>query len=225
LGYGLASPVQIHYLRGEWQAAQARAEAIIAFATEVGLPYFAAQMTIFLGAALAGQGHYEEGITKMRYGLAAQRATGGQALVQLWLALQIEALIETGRFEEGWTALEEALAIRPKCGDRYWEAELYRLKGELLLAQAKCNPDLQGRSRAEIEVEAEACYRQAIDTARELSAKSWELRAATGLARLWQRQSKHYEAHKMLSEIYGWFTEGFGTKDLQEAKALLDELT
>jgi tetratricopeptide (TPR) repeat protein len=105
----------------------------VAFATEVGLPYFVAQMSIFWGAALAAQGHYEEGITKMRQGLAAQHATGGQGLQQLWLALQVEAYIETGRFEEGWTALEEALTIRPKYGERYWEADLYRLKGELVL--------------------------------------------------------------------------------------------
>nr|AFK79255.1 adenylate cyclase [uncultured bacterium F41-01] len=137
LGYGLACLPQIHYNRGEWKAAQARAEACVAFATEVGLPYFVAQMTIFWGAALAAQGHYEEGIAKMRQGLAAQRATGGQGLQQLWLALQVEAYIETGQIEEGWTALEEALTIRPKHGDRYWEADLYRLKGALTLQQSK----------------------------------------------------------------------------------------
>ena len=107
----------------------------MAFATEAGLPYFVAQQTIILGSALAAQGHYEEGIAKMQQGLAAQRATGGRGLQQLWLALQVEAYLETGRFEEGWRALEEALTIRPKYGERYWEAELYRLKGDLLLEQ------------------------------------------------------------------------------------------
>ena len=201
-----------------------RAEAVIAFATEVGLPYFAAQMTIFLGATLAAQAQQEEGLTKMRQGLAAQRATGGQGLVQLWLALQIETLIETERFEEGWTALEEALTIRPKYGERYWEADLYRLKGELLLAQERCSSALlDQRSNIAVVVEAEECFQQAIETARELSAKSFELRAATSLARLWQQQGKKTEAHKLLSDVYNWFTEGFDTKDLQEAKALLDE--
>jgi adenylate cyclase len=226
LGYGLACLPQIHYNRGEWEAAQERAEACVAFATEVGLPYFSAQMTIFWGAALAAQGHHEEGITKMRQGLAAQRATGGQGLQQLWLALQVEAYIETGQIEEGCTALEEALTIRPKHGDRYWEAELYRLKGALLLAQDRRSPEVQNdQRRAAIEVEAEACFRQAIDTAHELSAKSFELRAATSIARLWQGQGKKQEARQMLAEIYGWFTEGFDTADLKNAKALLEELS
>jgi class 3 adenylate cyclase/predicted ATPase len=239
LGYGLACLPHIHYVRGEWQAAQAQAEACVAFATEVGLPYFVAQMTIFWGAALAAQGHREEGITKMRQGLAAQRATGGQGLQQLWLALQVEAYIETGQIEEGWTALEEALTIRPKYGERYWEAELYRLKGELLLnAERRTRNDerntkKKGRESSLIHhssfslhrsAEAEACFQQALETARELSARSFELRAATSLARLWQQQGRRVEARQLLAEIYNWFTEGFDTKDLQEAKALLQEL-
>jgi len=228
LGYGLACLPQIHYVRGEWQVAQARAEACVTFATEVGLPYFVAQMTIFWGAALAAQGHYEEGITKMRQGLAAQRATGGQGLQQLWLALQVEAYIETGQCEEGWTALEEALTIRPKHGDRYWEAELYRLKGELVLQSGVRSPKSELTNPQSLipnpQREAEACFQQAVETARELSAKSFELRATTSLAHLWRQQGKKQEAHQMLSEIYDWFTEGFDTKDLQEAKALLEEL-
>ncbi len=226
LGYGLSSMAYIYHARGEWRAAQEWAEACVAFATEVGLPYFAAQNSIKLGSALAAQGHYEDGITKMQQGLAAQRATGGHGLEQLWLALQVEADIETGRFEEGWTALEEALTIRPTYGERYWEADLYRLKGELLLAQDRRGPlSLNQRPSTAIAAEAEACFQQAIETARELSAKSFELRAATSLARLWQQQGKRAEAHQLLSEVYNWFTEGFDTKDLQEAKALLEELS
>ncbi len=232
LGYGLACLPHSHYVRGEWQAAEARAEACVTFAAEAGLPYFVAQMTIFWGAALAKQGRYEEGITKMRQGLAAQRATGGRILQQLWLALQVEAYIATGRFEEGWTALEEALTIRPKYGDRYWEAELYRLKGELLLAQERERATGNGQQKKDADPrplipdpQAEACFLKALDTARELSAKSFELRAATSLARLWRQQGKRAEARQLLAEIYGWFTEGFDTKDLQEAKVLLEELT
>jgi predicted ATPase len=161
----------------------------------------------------------------MRQGLAAQRATGGQGLLQHWLVMQLEAYIETGQFEEGRTALEEALTIRPKYGDRYWEEEVYRLNGELLLAEARRTPEAQsGQEEAAMEVDAEACFRRAIATAREQKTKSLELRAATSLARLWQRQGKEKEARKMLAEIYNWFTEGFDTKDLREAKALLDEL-
>src|SRR5262249_16554214 len=123
-------------------------------------------------------------------------------------------------------------------GERYWEPELYRLKGELTLKQFRVqssefgvpNPQpLIPNTRhptpsTQAEVEAEACFRQAIDTARELSAKSFEVRAPTSLARLWQQQGKKNEANRMLLEIYGWFTEGFDTKDLQEAKVLLQEL-
>jgi predicted ATPase len=197
----------------------------LAFATEFGLPYVAAQMTIFLGSALAGQGRYEEGISKMRQGLAAQRATGGQGLLQYWLALQLEAYIATGQFAEGWAVLKEALTIRPKYGDRYWEEEVYRLNGELLLAQARHNSEAQdNQRRAAIEAEAEICFRRAIDTAREQQTKSLELRAAISLARLWQRQNKRAKARQLLAEIYNWFTEGFDTKDLQEAKTLLEEL-
>ncbi|MBI3801363.1 MAG: AAA family ATPase [Deltaproteobacteria bacterium] len=224
--YGLATLVEVHQHRREWAAAQERGEAALAFATEFGLPYFAAQISIMLGSALAGQGRYEEGIAKMRYGLAAQRATGGEALMHYWLALQLEAYIETGQFEEAWPVLKEALTIRPKYGDRFWEEEVYRLNGELLLAKARSNPEAQDRrQKAAIEAEAEACFRRALDTAREQRTKSFELRAATSLARLWQQQGKKKEAHELLAEIYGWFTEGFDTKDLQDAKALLEELS
>jgi predicted ATPase len=124
--------------------------------------------------------------------------------------------------EQEWMLAE---VRRARHGSRYWEADLYRLKGELLLAQDRRNPAAQGQlQRAATAAEAEACFQQARETARELSAKSFELRAATSLARLWQQQGKQREAHEMLSDIYNWFTEGFDTKDLQEAKALLEAL-
>jgi predicted ATPase len=182
-------------------------------------------MSIIWGAALAAQGHYEKGMSKMREGLDAQRATGGLGLQQLWLALQVEACIAAKQIEEGWTALQEALAIRPTHGDRYWEAELYRLKGELLLRQDRHNrPSQSDQPSRAIAAEAEACFRQAIDTARELSAKSFELRAGMSLARLLRDTGRRDAAHSMLAEIYNWFTEGFDTADLKEANALLDEL-
>ena len=225
VGRGWSVMANVHLFRREWPAAQERGEAGVAFATEFGLPYAVAQISNMLGAALAGQGRYEEGISKMREGLAAQRATGGRGLLNYWLALQLEAYIATGQFEEAWTVLKEALTIRPKYGDRYWEEEVYRLNGELLLVEARSNPKAQDRQqRAESEAEAQACFWRAIETAREKKAKSLELRAATSLARLWQQQGKRAEAHKLLSGVYNWFTEGFGTKDLQEARALLDSL-
>ena len=136
--------------------------------------------------------------------------------------------------EEGLTALAEALAVVDKTGERFYEAELYRLKGELTLQQE--NQKSKGKNQKseipdprsqilEPQVEAEACFHKAIEIAQRQSAKSLELRAATSLACLWQQQGKKAEAHELLSEIYNWFTEGFDTKDLQEAKTLLEELS
>jgi len=127
-----------------------------------------------------------------------------------------DAQAQAGQPEEGLTTLDEALALVEETDERYWEAELYRLKGELLLMQG---------DEAETEVEAERQYWHAIEVARRQRARSWELRATTSLARLWQEQGKTDEARQMLAEVYGWFTEGFDTADLIEAKALLEELS
>jgi predicted ATPase len=124
---------------------------------------------------------------------------------------------KVGQVEEGLHVLTEALAAADKSSGRASEAELYRLKGELTLQLH----DMSRKSRA---TDAEACFQKALEVARRQHAKSWELRAASSLARLWQQQSKTAEARQMLAEIYGWFTEGFDTKDLQEAKGLLGEL-
>jgi predicted ATPase len=153
------------------------------------------------------------GLAQMRQGMAAYLATGSGVFQPYYLAFLAEAHGKVGQAGEGLTMLAEALAAVHKTGERFYEAELYRLKGELLLA----------RSAGDY-TEAEACFRQALDIARQQQAKSLELRAAMSLSRLWQRQGKHDEAHQLLSELYGWFTEGFDTADLQEAKALLEEL-
>jgi predicted ATPase len=134
----------------------------------------------------------------------------------VWLA---EAYGKMGQTEEGLSVLAEALDVVNKTGERFYEAELYRLKGELTLAQS----GVQGLASS-VQKEAEECFLKAIEIARQQQAKSWELRATTSLAWLWQRQGKQHEARNTLSNIYNWFTEGFDTKDLQEAKALLDEL-
>ena len=149
-----------------------------------------------------------------------------------FLVLLAEAYGKAGQAEEGLSALVEALTVVDKSGERFYEAELYRLKGELTLRvgeKAKRGngekaqiPDLRGQILGP-EGEAEACFLKAIEISRRQQAKSLELRAAMSLARLWQQQGKQREAHQMLAEIYGWFTEGFDTKDLQEAKALLAE--
>src|SRR5262249_19540507 len=140
--------------------------------------------------------------------------------------MQLEACIEAGQFVEARTGLDDALTVRPTYGDRYWEEDIYRLNGELLLAEARRAPRSTDSPRVEKgETQAEACFRRAIETAGEQSTKSLELRAATSLSRLWQQQGKKKEARHLLSEVYNWFTEGFDTADLKDAKALLEELS
>ena len=185
----------------------------MALASEQRLPQWLTGGTILRGWALAMQGQAEEGIAQIRQALAAWRAMGAGLAVSHWLVLLAEAYRQGGQGEEGLRLLAEALAHVDSTGERHFAAEVYWLKGELLLQQT--SPD---------EAQAETCWHQALDIARYQQAKSWKLRAAVSLARLWQRQGKRAEAQQMLAEIYGWFTEGFETADLQEAKALLEEL-
>ena len=150
----------------------------------------------------------------MRQGLAARHATGVEGDRPYLLALLAEEYGKAGRTMEGLHVLAEALAVMDTIEERYYEADLYRLKGALLL-----------RHSAEQDAEAEACFHQALDVARRQEAKSLELRAAMSLSRLWQQQGKRAEAYDLLTPIYGWFAEGLDTADLQEAKALLEELS
>ena len=187
----------------------------MSLATEHGFPFFSVQGAILLGWALAEQGQIEAGIARIREGLTTFQNMGIESTRSYNLALLAEAYEKAGQIEEGLRTLAEALAKVDKTGERFYEAELYRLKGELTLQS-------QVQSlRSKVQEEAEECFSQAIEIARRQSAKSLELRAVMSLARLWQQQGKQYEARRMLAEIYGWFTEGFDTKDLQEAKALL----
>jgi TOMM system kinase/cyclase fusion protein len=204
----------LHQLRREGQAVQEWAAATIALAAEQGFALQVAQGTILRGWALAEQGQSAEGIAQMRQGIEGWRATGAELSVPYWSALLAEAYGQAGQAEEGLRVLAEALTTVYKTGDRHHEAELYRLKGELLLQQARRSDD-----------EAETCLHQALDLARHQQAKSLELRAAKNLTRLWLQQGKQAEARALLAPIYGWFTEGFDTADLQEARTLLDALT
>jgi predicted ATPase len=202
----------VHHLRREAPLTQARAEAAITMATDQGFPQYLAQAMPLRGWALAASIPGEEGITQIHQGLAAYRATGATANRPYYLSLLAKVSAKMGQFSEGLEALAEALATVAKSRVRWWEAELYRLRGELLLQHAVAQPE-----------EAEACFQQALAVARRQQAKSLELRAAMSLSRLWQRQGKRDKARQLLAEIYDWFTEGFDTADLQEAKALLDE--
>jgi class 3 adenylate cyclase/predicted ATPase len=233
--YVLSCVALVHLLRREEQVAQERVEAAMTLSTEQGFPYFLAMGTFVRGRALVEQEQVEEGIAQMRKSLAIYRAIGEELGRAGSLAALTEAHRKAGQTEEGLALLAEALAVVNKTGVRVWEAELYRLKAELTLRQES----KEQRARSEDQKlkntdprpvthdpqgEAEACFLKAISVAQKQQAKSLELRAATSLARLWQHQGKRAEAHKLLSAVYHWFTEGFDTKDLQEAKALLREL-
>jgi predicted ATPase len=165
------------------------------------------------GWALAYQGQTQEGLEQIQQGLTAWRATGAEQARSYFLALRAEAYGVMGQPEAGLTVLAEALTLVGEAGERCFEPEIYRLRGELLLQQS-----------ADHHSEAQACFQQAIAVADRQQAKSWELRAAMSLSRLWQRQGQCAAARELLAPIYGWFTEGFDTADLQEAQALLTEL-
>jgi predicted ATPase len=201
----------LHQLRREGQATQEQAEAAMTLSTEEGFPHWLAMGTTLRGWALVEQ--REEGTAQIRQGMAAWRAAGAELARPYYLALLAEAYGKGGQVEEGLSTLAEALATVHNTGERFYEAELYRLKGELLLAQSVYQT-----------TEAEACFHKALDVTRRQQAKSLELRASMSLAHLWRRQGKQNKARELLAGVYGWFTEGFDTADLQEAKALLEEL-
>ena len=210
----------LHQSRREGQETQEHAEAMMALSTEQGFPYWLAVGTILRGWALAEQGKAEEGITQIRQGLNAWQATGGELFRPYIAALLADAYGKVGQTGKGLTLLAKAVAVVNNTGERAWEAELYRLKGELLLKSEVHGPQSETQQLSEAEV----CFRRAIDIARHQSAKSLELRATMSLARLLRKQGKSAEAQQRLAEIYGWFTEGFDTADLIEAKSLLEEL-
>jgi len=212
LAFALHWATTIHQWRREAPAAQEQAEMSTAFSREQEFALWVPGGTVLRGWALTAQGQLEEGIAHMRQGMTAWQATGAEADRPYFLALMAEAYGRGRRYDEGLAMLEEALALVDQSEERYWEAEIHRLKGELLLRRASPTE------------EAEACCRQALDVARRQEAKSLELRAAMSLSRLWQQHGKRAEAHELLAPVYGWFTEGFDTADLQEAKALLDAL-
>jgi len=218
LAYASSQSAFLHQLRREGQATQEQAELVISLSLDQGFPFWSAYVTILRGWARSDQGQEEEGITEMRQGLTAWRTVGAEAVRSHHLALLAESYGKVGQVDDGLAAVAEALNHMNKTGERFYEAEVYRIKGTLTL-QLKVE---SGEWKVE---EAEACFLKAIAIAQKQQAKSLELRATMSLARLWQQQGKQQEARQMLAEIYGWFTEGFDTKDLQEAKTLIEELS
>ena len=197
----------LHQLRREAGRALEVAEADLALTTEQIIPFFAAHAMVLRGWALAERGEFDEGIARLHEGLDAYQATGAIIESPHWLALLAAVCGKAGRFDEAQAVLRDALALVERTGIRYHAAELYRLEGEL--------------SRGRDDEHAEDCFLRALQVARVQEAKSFELRAALSLARLWQKQGRRAEARDLLAPVYGWFTEGFDTADLKEAKALL----
>jgi predicted ATPase len=194
-------------------ATQASAEAVLALALAQSLAHRVAQGRLLLGWALAMQGDAATGVARMEQGWEAVQRTGLQLYRPYFLALLAEAYGQAGQPEAGLTCLAEAATRVEATEERWWEAEVHRLQGELLLRLPR--PDLP---------QATACFHQALDVARRQQARALELRAALSLSRLWQQQGKRVEARVLLTPLYGWFTEGFDTADLQDAKAVLEEL-
>jgi predicted ATPase len=202
-----------HQFRREADVAYERAEAAIAICSEQKFAYYLGWAMVVKGWALATQGAGEEGIVTIHQGLQTLRATGAKRSLPYYLALLADAYGQSGQTNEGLRILAEAFTEAQNIGEPWWEAELHRLKGALLLASSMSHA-----------TEAEACFRQALDIARRQQSKALELRTATSLGRLWQQQDRPAPARQLLVEVYARFTEGFDTVDLKEASALLEEL-
>ncbi len=221
LAMAVTYAAQLHQLRREVPLAREHAEAVVTLSTEQGLPFWLAWGTILHGWVLSEQGSVRDGIAQMREGLAGYRATGAEMGCTYFLALLADSYLRAGDTAAGLAAIDEAMVMAVRSGERCYEAELHRIKGSLLLGAPDGRPGGPASGR---EDEAEHAYRRAIAVARDHGARSFELRAASSLARLWQRHGKAAEARRILSAVYGRFDEGFDTADLQEARALLDAL-
>lgn len=251
LAYALGAAAIIHQLRREPREAQRYADTAIALCTEHELSFYLALGRIWRGWALTEQGELAEGLASLQEGLSTWRALGAEIGLTHYLTPLIEAHRKAGHLGEAEAVLAEAFALVEKNAERFYEAELYRLRGELTLqkegtrgwglgtsSSSPQTPSLEPLAPNGAELEAEECFRTAITIARQQQAKALELRAAMNLVRLRQQQAarsathktQHVtsgtlaEAHRMLSDVYNWFTEGFDTTDLQEAKQLLEEI-
>jgi predicted ATPase len=243
----------VHQLRREAATADVEAEAAVQLSTDLGFPLYKAWGREVHGWALVVQGQAEEGIRQMERGLQATETIGVELYRPYFLARLAEAHASLGQIEKGLRVLRKALEVVERNEERIWEAEIHRLQGDLGLLQAGVegplgwasprgreapapsrSPGTRSASRRpggrggsevrEADSWAEACFRRAIDVARRQEARALELRAATSLARLWHRQGRRAEARDLLEPAYAWFTEGFDTADLNEARQLVEAL-
>lgn len=187
------------------------AEIVISYAKEHKLALYLGASTMMQGWALINRGEAAESVSRVSNGLAAWRATGANLFVSQFQAYLVEGYLALGQIKDGLETVQDILSFVKESDEHYWEAEIYRLQGELQRRQGQ-------------ETKAETGFQQAIAVAQQQNAKSLELRASVSLARLYQQRGKRIEAYHMLAEIFNWFTEGFDTVDLKEARALLEEL-
>lgn len=206
----------LHMLLRDAPAVQAYAEDCFCTATEHGFAYWLAFASCFRGWAFVEQGQIQEGIALIRHGMTLYETMGTQAARPQQLTMLARAHGRAGQVDEGLALVHQGLMLMQDHEEPLYEPELYHLQGELLL-QAR-------GQRQQVQAGAERAFLQAIQVARQQGARSWELRAVTSLCRLWLAQGKRVQACERLTEIYGWFTEGFDLADLQEARALLAEL-
>ncbi len=226
LAYARGIAAAVHQFRKEEKLTQNLADASLGVATENGFPFWSAFQTILLGWVLVKQGRADEGIAQMSQGMEAYWATGAELLRPYLTGLLAEALAEGGSTERALALLDEALEAVEKTGERFYEAELYRQKGELIFRSYNESSELSDISAPlSRSSEIERCFLKAIDVAGLQQAKWFELRAATSLARLWLSQGRKEKAHTALANSYSWFTEGFDTADLKDAKLLLGQLS
>jgi predicted ATPase/class 3 adenylate cyclase len=218
LAAALSFGAMVHQLCQDVRAVQECAEAAITLSTEKEFALWKPWGLVMRGWAMTRSGQLAEGILQIREGVADFRATGADVMVPYFLGLLAEAHGKAGQLREATSVLAEAQSVIDRGGERWWEPELYRVKGELTLMQAEESP-----SAAENEKAAEECFHQALNIATRQGGKSLELRAAMSLSRLKRQQGKRTEAHRMLIDTYGSFTEGLDTADLREARMFLEE--
>jgi predicted ATPase len=219
LAFALVEALVLHEWLEETQAVRRRAERLRGVCQDYGFPMWMATAVLFGAVALVDRRPMIDSITQLREGLGSWRATGAGIFVPYFLSLLARAYARNGQSGAGLETIAEALERVEQTGERIWEAELYRLKGRLILDQGQASP------APGVPAKAEECFQQALAIAREQGARSLELRAAVNLARLWHQHGKTAAARQALAEICDWFTEGFDTADVKEARALLGELS
>jgi predicted ATPase len=213
LMYALAMTSFVQLLLGNYAVVNAQADELVTVAEEKSAPFWKAWGQLFRGHVSALTGNASDAVHQITSGIAAYRSTGATLGLTAWLSYLMKAHADLRQFDDAWRCSEEAITHIETTKERWWEAEVNRIAGEVALLSPE--PDA---------AKAETYFERALAVARRQQAKSWELRSSMSLARLWRDQGRVQQARELLAPVYGWFTEGFDTRDLKEAKALLEEL-